>query len=66
MTLFFGLLFGAIGSGYLLYARRQFDGMFAIIGFLLVVFPYCVDSAIATLVIGALLCAAPFAIRRWL
>lgn len=65
MTLLFGVLFGAIGSGYLLYAKKQYDGLFAIIGFALVIFPYFVSSAIATLVIGALLCAAPFAIRQW-
>jgi len=66
MTLLFGVLFGAIGSGYLLYAKKQYDGLFAIIGFALVIFPYFVSSAIATLVIGAVLCAAPFAIRQWL
>lgn len=64
MTLFYGILFGAIGSGYLLYAKRQYDGLFAIIGFALLIFPYFVSSALATFVIGALLCVAPFAIRR--
>jgi hypothetical protein len=66
MTLFFGVLFGAIGSGYLLYAKRQYDALFAIIGFALLIFPYFVDSVVATFVIGAVLCAAPFAIRKWL
>jgi hypothetical protein len=64
MTFFFGLLFGAIGSGYLLYAKRQYDGLMAIFGFALIVFPYFVDSAVMTFIIGALLAAAPFAIRR--
>lgn len=64
MTLFFGIVFGAIGSGYLLYAKRQYDGLFAIVGFALIVFPYFVDSAVATFIVGALLCVAPFAIRR--
>jgi hypothetical protein len=66
MTLLFGVLFGAIGSGYLLYAKRQYDGLYAITGFALMVFPYFVSNAIATFVIGAVLCAAPFAIRHWL
>jgi hypothetical protein len=66
MTLLFGLLFGAIGSGYLLYAKKQYDGLFAITGFALMVFPYFVSNAFATLVVGAALCAAPFAIRHWL
>ncbi len=65
MTFFFGLIFGAVGTGYLIYARRQYDGLLAVTGFLLMVFPYFVSGVFATLVIGALLCAAPFAIRRW-
>ena len=64
MTLLFGIVFGAVGSGYLLYAKKQYDGLFAIVGFALIVFPYFVDNAIATFIIGALLCVAPFAIRR--
>jgi hypothetical protein len=66
MTLLFGVLFGAIGSGYLLYAKRQYDGLYAITGFALMIFPYFVSNVIATLIVGALLCAAPFAIRQWL
>jgi hypothetical protein len=64
MTLLFGLLFGAIGSGYLLYAKKQYDGLFAIAGFALVIFPYFIESAALTFVVGALLCVAPFAIRQ--
>ena len=64
MTLFFGILFGAMGSGYLLYAKRQYDGLIAVFGFALIVFPYFVDGAVMTFIIGALLSVAPFAIRR--
>ena len=66
VALFFNILFGAIGSGYLIYAKRQYNGPFAIAGVLLMVFPYFIDSAVATLIVGALLAAAPFAIDRWL
>lgn len=66
MTLLFGVLFGAIGSGYLLYAKKQYDGLFAITGFALIIFPYFVSSALVTFLLGAILCAAPFAIRQWL
>jgi len=65
MTLFFGLLFGAIGTGYLVYAKRQYDGVVAVTAILLMVFPYFVSSAWATFIIGALLSALPFVIRRW-
>jgi hypothetical protein len=66
MTLFFGILFGAIGSGYLLYAKRQYDGLFAITGFALMIFPYFVDRAALTFIVGGVLCAAPFVIRKFL
>ena len=64
--LFFGLLFGAIGTGYLVYAKRHYSGTFAIAGALLAIFPYFVSSAIATLLIGAALAAAPFLIEKFL
>jgi uncharacterized membrane protein YhfC len=64
VAFFFAILFGAIGSGYLLYARRQYDALFAVFGVALCVFPYFVDSAWATVVVGALLMGAPFVVRR--
>ena len=65
MALFFNILFGAIGGGYLLYAKRQYSARFAIFGILLAVFPYFVDSAIATLLVGAALAAAPFVMEKF-
>jgi hypothetical protein len=59
------LLFGAIGSGYLVYAKRQHSATFVIAGALLVIFPYFIDSVIGTLIIGAVIAAAPFAIERY-
>ena len=62
--MFFDLLFGAIGSGYLVYAKRQYSGTFAIAGALLIIFPYFVSNAILECVIGAALSAAPFIAER--
>ena len=64
MSFFFDLLFGAVGSGYLVYAKKQYNATFAIFGALLVLFPYFISNAFATLVVGAALAAAPFAIER--
>ena len=66
MTLFLGLIFGAIGSGYLVYGKKQYSAKFAIAGALLAVFPYFVDNVFATIVIGAAIAAAPFVIDRFL
>jgi len=63
--LFFDIVFGAIGSGYLLYAKREFNAAFAVTGFLLIVYPYFLSNAWAELVVGAVLVAAPFLIRKY-
>jgi hypothetical protein len=64
LTLLFGLFFGAIGSGYMLYGKRQHDGTFLIVGLLLIVFPYFVTHVILTLLVGAALTAVPFVMQR--
>jgi hypothetical protein len=66
MALFLNIFFGAIGGAYVVYAKRQYSGRFAIIGVLLMIFPYFISSAVATLVVGAALMAAPFAMERYL
>ncbi len=65
MTFALGILFGAIGTGYLMYGKRQYDGPFAVAGILLMVFPYFVSSVLATIIVGALIGAAPFVMRQW-
>ena len=64
MALLLNILFGAVGTAYLVYAKRQYNAPFAIAGALLVVFPYFISSAILTLIVGAVLAVAPFAIER--
>jgi Ni,Fe-hydrogenase I cytochrome b subunit len=64
VSFFLDLLFGAIGSGFMLYGKKQYDGVFAVFGLLLIVFPYFVSNAILTLLIGAALTAAPLVHAR--
>jgi hypothetical protein len=59
MTLFLGLLFGAIGSGYLVYAKRQHDALFLVVGFVLILIPYFIASAVLLIVVGLCLAAVP-------
>jgi hypothetical protein len=61
---FLGILFGAVGTGYLVYAKRQYSALFAITGFALVIYPYFFTNTLAVVLIGAALCAAPFVIQR--
>lgn len=65
MSLLLGLVFGAIGSGYLVYAKKQYSAAFALPGAALILYSYFLSSVAATVIVGALLAAAPFAWERW-
>jgi hypothetical protein len=64
MSLVLSLIFSAVGSGYLIYGKRQYDAAFAICGILLCVYGYFFTSAVAIVLIGALLAAVPFVLQR--
>ena len=53
---------GIIGAGYVMYGRRAQNPVALVAGVLLCVFPYFVDGLAWTLLIGAVLLAAPFLI----
>lgn len=64
MTLIFGLLFGIIGSSYMLYGRRQSEPWYLVVGLALIVYPYFIDNAILTLLVGAVLVLLPIAKQK--
>jgi hypothetical protein len=59
-NLLFGIVAGAIGTGYFVYGRRQAKFVPIIAGILLCVYPYFVDGTLWLAVVGAALVAAPF------
>jgi hypothetical protein len=65
MDLFLGLIFGGVGTGYLIYAKRNREATFAITGVLLIIYPYIFTGALMIFVVGALLTAAPFVLERY-
>jgi hypothetical protein len=65
-SLLWGVLFGSIGMGYLVYARRQRAPVALVSGLGLVVFTYFVSGTWTTLLVGSALMALPFLARRWL
>jgi hypothetical protein len=65
VSLLLNLMFSAIGSGYLVYAKKQYSARFAIFGALLAVFPYFVENVLLMVLIGAALAAAPFVMDRF-
>jgi hypothetical protein len=62
-TLLWGIVFGSIGMGFFIYGKRQSAPVPLVCGVLLMVFPYFVSSAIATVVIGVALMAVPYFVR---
>ena len=66
MTLFLGLLFGSIGTVYLIYGKRQSSVIHIVVGAVLLVYPYLFSNAILIFITGAILTAIPFARQRGL
>jgi len=58
------MLFGAIGMGFMAYAKRQRDPVYLVTGIALCVFPYFVHSAWLSIAVGVLVIAFPFVLRR--
>ena len=62
--IYWGMLFGAIGLGFLTYARRQRDGLSLMTGFALCVVPYFIANPYILAAVGSALVAFPFLARR--
>jgi hypothetical protein len=62
-SLLWGLLFGSIGLGFLIYGRKQRAVVPLICGLTLMVFPYFVSNTILLVVIGVVLIAIPYFLR---
>lgn len=60
MTLFLGLLFGAVGTVYLIVGRKEHDALYLIVGFLLIIYPYIFSSAVLIVIIGIALSLIPY------
>lgn len=60
MTLFLGLIFGAVGTVYLYIARKEHDALYLIVGFALIIYPYIFDSVFMIILIGIVLSLIPY------
>ena len=63
MWLVLNIVFGAIGSGYLIYGKRQYDVPFLVAGFVLCIYPWFVSNTLLTAIIGVIVTAVPFLLR---
>jgi hypothetical protein len=62
-SLLWGLLFGSIGLGFLIYGRKQKAVVPLVCGLALMIFPYFVSSTILLITIGIVLIAVPYFVR---
>ena len=62
-VLFWGMLFGSVGLGYLSYGKRQKRVVPFACGLALIVFPYFVSALWMLLGIGLLICVIPYFVR---
>jgi hypothetical protein len=62
-SLLWGLLFGSIGLGFVIYGRKQRAVVPLICGLALMIFPYFVSNSILLVVIGVALMAIPYFLR---
>lgn len=62
-TLLWGLLFGSIGVGFLIYGRQQRAVVPLLCGLALMIFPYFVSNTIVLIGVGIVLIALPYFLR---
>jgi len=62
-SLLWGLLFGSIGLGFLIYGRKQRAVIPLVCGLALMIFPYFVSNTILLIAIGIALIVIPYFVR---
>jgi len=62
-SLLWGLLFGSVGFGFLIYGKRQKQVVPFACGLALMILPYLVSSNLLLVVLGFALVAVPYFVR---
>jgi hypothetical protein len=62
-SLLWGLLFGSIGLGFLIYGRKQRAVIPLVCGLALMIFPYFVSNTVLLIAIGIVLIVIPYFVR---
>ena len=63
-SLLWGLLFSSVGVGFFLYGKQQRSIVPLVCGLVLVIYPYFIANAIATVAIGIALMSIPYFFRK--
>ncbi len=62
-VLMWGMLFGSIGAGFVIYGRKQKAIVPLCVGVALCVFPYFIANVYALVLVGVVLMAIPYFVR---
>jgi len=62
-NIFLSVIFGAIGTGYIVYGRRQKRIIAFICGVALCAYPYFISNTILVIIVGIVLMILPFYLR---
>jgi len=62
--LLWGVLFGSVGLGYFIYGKKQRMIVPLLCGLALMVYPYFMTNLILMVVVGFILVATPYFVRR--
>lgn len=62
-VLIWGIIFGSIGAGFVIYGKKQKAIVPLCVGVALCVFPYFVANVYVLVVVGVLLMAIPYFVR---
>lgn len=62
-TIFWGILFGSIGTGFFIYGKKQQKIVPLLCGVALMIFPYFVEGALLTVLVGIALIAVSWFVR---
>jgi hypothetical protein len=63
-AILWGLVFGSIGMGYIIYGRKQRSGIALLSGVVLFILPYFVSNVILMILIAIILMALPYFLKN--
>ena len=63
-TLMWGMLFGCVGMGYIMYGRKQRNAIALVTGVALLGFSYFISKILLIILVGLILMAIPFFIKQ--
>lgn len=64
-TMIIAFLFSGVGFVYFSFGKKMAEFWFMISGLALMIYPWFVDGVFPTLLVGCLLCGAPFIAKRY-